>query len=223
MKKITLLLTALILLTACQGQTPSAPPPAGDWADAFAAVLTEDGHWAGVTLLDIDGDGIPEAVVWADTVSASGHAGYIYGYENGGCAVWYDSGEPFAKPFDRVYVLRDGDTLRCAAAERDIGIAFSRLSVYELAKTTNDSGQTRIVLYTVSETSLSYRPDHDGGDSLAGEIEAVLLAQQALYEKTLSRLGEEAENPRILNVSLREGGYTAEQMAEKLREWGGLR
>jgi hypothetical protein len=203
-------------------QQTETPPPAGDWADAYAAALMKHDNWSGATILDIDGDGVPEAVGWVDA-SRIGPAGRIYGYEDGECAVWYDIGEPFAETFDRIHFMRDGDIVRCVVAEQSIGIAVSSLSVYELVKSTDHLGKTRIVLYTLSQTSLLYRPDHLGDnvleDRLADEIEAVFQAHWELYQKTLSALGEEDASARVLGVDLLGVEYTAETLAAALREW----
>ena len=83
------ILFSCIFMVSCSDNTArlSASPVYTDWADAFASIIIErTDDIVGVTIIDIDDDGIPEAVEHTFG-TGGGTISRIYGYADGSCEV----------------------------------------------------------------------------------------------------------------------------------------
>ncbi len=214
MKRVVLFLIAL-LLSACSASPPATDGEAGeipassaeDWAGAYAdALLADDDNRSGM-LTDIDGDGVPEAVI------AEPHGGIlrILGFENGKCAVWFDAE---TEPLQNISFRQVNGSVKCVATYVAGRNGYTKSSVYELEKGTNESGEPCIVPTVISETVCSFGLELY--DHLASEIETVTEAQDALFNQTISTLGDEVS---VNTIAFSFGETDRETVVEKLREW----
>lgn len=225
MKRL-LVFAAVFLLASCAVLTPvtggetvvpgEAAPltnDSEDWAAAFADALLAHKETSSVTLMDIDRDGVPEAV--ETEIRGNGGVSRIHGFMNGQCAVWYDA-ETAEALLQHITFRQVNDNIKCVATYIAGRNGLIQNSVYELVKGEGVSGEPQIIPMVLSETICSYSLDLM--NQSYAEIEAVTEAQAALYEKTISALGDEALT-NMLTVNLSDVPYDRETLTIKLREW----
>jgi hypothetical protein len=213
----------LLLLASCAGELPSESDGSSsmslyeDWAAAYAHTLladTEQSNPISLSIIDIDGDGVPEAVEWINAGGSGSGVARIYGYLDGQCETWYDAA--IDDRLDRIFYLQDGDGVRCVAVSELSAIGAWEYGVYELVKITNHE-KTYIHPQVITKTSLLV----DKGDIIAEaaeDIDAVIEAHLRVFQNTLSALGTEI-HPRAMYFELDTYDYDAEALANELRKW----
>lgn len=201
---------------------PNTPAVYEDWKHAFAAAIAERNITYGIfaiSLIDIDGDGVPEAVEYITTASRGGRVSRIYGYEKGECKVWYD-GEENSDLFDSVFFVNgDDDTLKCIATFNDGGLRDFTFGVYQLVKGIYASGETAIVPVAITKTTCSFYDYHIDLEELMPAVDSVFEAQQELYKQTLLLLGEPDLSVRELYVGTMDFDFTVETLVEQFEKW----
>jgi len=208
-------------LASCSNNTTelSATPVYTDWAEAFASVIVERiDDIVGVTIMDIDDDGIPEAVEHVFG-TGGGRISRIYGYEDGSCGVWYDSANQPEEIMNRLFFVKDGDSLRCIATYYFQHGYMTQYAIYEVSRIRSDTGDTSVFLSPLAETSYSIYPSIDLTNETESAMESLNNAQINLYEFVLSTLGEEYALARVVSISLLTEKYNSDELALMLREW----
>jgi hypothetical protein len=214
-KAVWFVLLFALALTSCKAEA-AVRGQSEDWADAFAgAALERDNLWS-LELMDIDGDGIPEAMERLSSADSTPAISRIFGYEQGTRAVWYDRAET-GETFGQVFFVRAGETAKCIAIENSASVGgVFRMGVFELVKGTRQNGGA-IVPLVVSETTCFGDPARYA-DVLGDDVEAAVAAQRELFEAAVAAMGEEIP-ARTLLVPFDGSAYTAETLARELREW----
>ena len=222
MKKwlLTSILFACFFLVSCSDNTAelSAPPGYADWADAFASVIVErTDDIVGVTIVDIDDDGIPEAVEHVFG-TGGGRISRIYGYSDGSCEVWYDAANQ-TEIMNRLFFIKDGDSLRCIATYYFQHGYMTQYAIYEVSRIKSNTGDTSVFLYPLAETSYNVYPSIDLTTEAESAMESLNNAQTNLYECVLSTLGEEYASAKMVSIDLIKEKYSVEELALMIREW----
>ena len=214
------ILFSCFFLISCSDNTAelSAPPGHADWAEAFASVIVEKADdIVGVTIIDIDGDGIPEAVEHMFG-TGGGIISRIYGYVDGSCEVWYDAANQ-TETINRIFFIKDGDSLRCIATYYYQHGYMMQYAIYEVSRIMSNTGDTSVFLYPLAETSYNVYPSIDLTNEAESAMESLNNAQTNLYEFVLSTLGEEIASARMVSISLLTEKYDVENLALMIREW----
>ena len=222
MKKwlLAAILFSCFCLVSCGDNTTelAATPIYSDWADAFAYVIAErTDDIVGVTIMDIDDDGTPEAVEHMFG-TGGGTISRIYGYADGSCEVWYDAANQ-TETMNRIFFMKDGENTRCIATYYYQHGYMTQYAVYELSKITSNSGDTSVFLYPLAETSYNIYPSIDLTNEAESTMESLNNAQTNLYEFVLSTLGEEHSSARMVSIDLLTEKYSVEELALMIREW----
>ena len=194
------------------------------WADAYAAAFSQrrdEFFLVSAALMDIDGDGVPEAVEYGHG-TGGGFISRIYGYENGDCGVWYD----FENNTDRIsnifFIEKDG-FVKCVATSQWMRGWSREFSVYELVKGIYASGETAFVPVPLMTTSSLISESLITMDDEVSEIiELLVNTQNSLYERVLASLGEEYIPERVVYIDFLNAAAhecSEEQLASIFREW----
>jgi len=222
MKKwlLAAILFSCFCLVSCGDNTTelAATPIYSDWADAFAYVIAErTDDIVGVTIMDIDDDGTPEAVEHMFG-TGGGTISRIYGYADGSCEVWYDAANQ-TETMNRILFIKEGDNLRCIATYYFQHEYMIQYAIYELSIITPSAGETSVFPVPLTKNSYYVSPAID----LTNEAESVIgqlnNAQTNLYEFVLSTLGEEYASARMVSISLLSEKYSVDELALMIREW----
>lgn len=191
-------------------------PSYEDWESAYtAAIMDENTLWS-ASIMDIDGDSVPEAVVWTDSADSNPCITRIYSYENGTSVIWYDW-ETSEDRLEDIFFVQYGDQIRCMATEHHSLTGMLELGVYELRKSSSSMGEGCIVPIILSKTTCSWNP-YEYSDQIGNEAVAVEDAQSTLFQQTLTVLGEKIL-VRRLDIEPKGFDYTAETLAKRLRDW----
>jgi len=209
-----------IFLVSCSTNTAelSSTPVYTDWAEAFASVIVERvDDIVGVTIMDIDDDGIPEAVEHVFG-TGGGRISRIYGYEDGSCEVWYDAANQ-TETINRIFFINDDNSLRCIATYYFQNGYMMQYAIYEVSRIRSNTGDTSVFLSPLAETSYNVYPSIDLSNKAESAMESLNNAQTNLYEFVISTLGEEYASARMVSIDLLKAKYGFEELSLMMREW----
>ena len=142
----------------------------------------------------------------------------IYGYADGPCEVWYDAASQ-KETMNRLFFVKDGDSLRCIATYYYQHGYMMGYAVYEMTKITPSAGETSVFPVPLSKNSYYVSPAIDLTNEAESVIEPLMDAQTNLNEFVLSTLGEEYTSARVVSISLLTEKFNVDELALMIREW----